>query len=93
MSGNSLVETLEGKTIKAFNRSLPRLSISRHKNLTHPHYKGHWENTRTCSRQFFHVSMSNHACNVAKGHKKNVWEIIRCPEYALKCNKSVHLPA
>ena len=27
------------------------------------------------------------------GHKKNVWEIMRCPEYALKCNKSVHLPA
>ena len=26
MSGNSLVETLEGKKIKAFNRSLPRLS-------------------------------------------------------------------
>ena len=27
------------------------------------------------------------------GHKKNVWEIMRCPEYALICNKSVHLPA
>ena len=27
------------------------------------------------------------------GHKKNVWEIMRCPEYLLKCNKSVHLPA
>ena len=27
------------------------------------------------------------------GHKKNVWEIMRCPEYVLKCNKSVHLPA
>ena len=27
------------------------------------------------------------------GHKKNVWEIMQCPEFALKCNKSVHLPA
>ena len=27
------------------------------------------------------------------GHKKNVWEIMQCPEYVLKCNKSVHLPA
>ena len=26
-------------------------------------------------------------------HKKNVWEIVWCPEYVLKCNKSVHLPA
>ena len=26
------------------------------------------------------------------GHKKNVWEIMQCPEYALKCNKSVQLP-
>ena len=26
-------------------------------------------------------------------HKKNVWEITQCPGYALKCNKSVHLPA
>ena len=27
------------------------------------------------------------------GHKPNVWEIMQCPEYVLKCNKSVHLPA
>ena len=27
------------------------------------------------------------------GHKNNVWEIMRCPEYVLKCDKSVHLPA
>ena len=31
--------------------------------------------------------------NGYSGHKKKVWEIIRCPEYVLKCNKSVHLPA
>ena len=23
----------------------------------------------------------------------NVWEIMRCPEYTLKCNKNFHLPA
>ena len=27
------------------------------------------------------------------GHKRNVWEIMQCPEYTLKCNKNVHLPA
>ena len=27
------------------------------------------------------------------GHQKNVWKILRCPQYVLKCNKSVHLPA
>ena len=24
-------------------------------------------------------------------HKKNVWEIMQCPEYALQCNESVQL--
>ena len=33
------------------------------------------------------------AKSINGGHKKNVWEIMRCPEYVLKCNKSVHLPA
>ena len=26
-------------------------------------------------------------------YKKNVWEIMQCPEYVMKRNKSVHLPA
>ena len=25
------------------------------------------------------------------GHKKNVWEIMRCPEYVMKCNKSARV--
>ena len=25
-------------------------------------------------------------------HKRNVWETLQCPEYVLKCNKSVNLP-
>ena len=29
---------------------------------------------------------------VSGGHK-NVWEIMQCPEFVLKCNRSVHLPA
>ena len=43
-----------------------------------------------------HAQIEHVQSQVAKangGHKKNVWEIMRCPEYALKCNKSVHLPA
>ena len=44
-----------------------------------------------------HIVRKQIKSQVAKangGHiKKNVWEIMQCPEYALKCNKSVHLPA
>ena len=38
-------------------------------------------------------SVTSQVAKANGGHKKNVWEIMRCPEYVLKCNKSVHLPA
>ena len=37
--------------------------------------------------------MSAQVAKTNGGHKKNVWEIMRRPEYALKRNKSVHLAA
>ena len=42
----------------------------------------------------FNPSIKVQVAKVINGeHKKNVMEIMQCPEYTLKCNKSVHLPA
>ena len=41
----------------------------------------------------FSINLNSQVAKANGKNKKNVWEIIQCPEYVLKCNRSAYLPA